>query len=311
MTIEKEMLDFVAETNRLYPEDTALRSPEEQKSIYENYVKAFTPPRPDGVTAKDFDLIVGKQSVPARLYTKEDSLSEHLILFFHGGGYVVGNPDSHDGFTAWLCNETQISLLSVDYPLAPAASYQEIEEAARLAWKWCLENANDHGFKAENIILCGDSAGGHMSACMSQYLADQNSETMPLGQILIYPSLGFDMTTDSYKTEAEAPLLTKSDIEQYSEIVYGGRKNAPDSARPAYAKNKENLPPTMLLPVEHDPLRDDAILYHDMLKDAGVESHLYIGAGLLHGSLRAYKTSPGVQKLYAAIVDRIAEWHSR
>ncbi len=307
MTLENEIKEFVAETLTYFPEGSPLQSSEEQTKYYNEYSAAFTPPRPEGVTARDFDLTLGNAAVPVRLYNKEGSKKDTLILFFHGGGLSLGNPDTHDCFTAWLTGQTGLPLISVDYPLVPAHSLIEILSSVKLAWDAIQAQAADFGIDPKKVILCGDSAGGYICAILSQYLRDHGASIMPRGQVLIYPSLGHETTLPSHETEANAPLLTTADIKAYTSLIFGDA-TPPLIATPIYAEDKTGLPPTFNVPVEHDPLRDEAILYNDMLLEAGVESHLFIGKGIVHGCLRALYKSPNTMEMLDEIVKRIDSW---
>ncbi|HXH04224.1 MAG TPA: alpha/beta hydrolase [Candidatus Competibacteraceae bacterium] len=301
--LEPEMLDFIRATEAFYPADAATRTVAEQRRLYDAYAAAFTPPRPAGVSAEDGAVAAAGRRIPIRLYRDRAGGRAGCILYFHGGGFVLGGLDSHDIVTARLAADTGATVIAVDYRLAPEHRYPAAFDDCRVVLEALRADPARYGVDAGRIVLCGDSAGGNLAAAVA--LANRDRGGAPLrGLILIYPGLGYQPSLPAFESEAEAPLLSAADVLAYREFYHGGRTPPDDAyAFPLAARDFCGLPPALLLPVEHDPLRDDCHALRERLQAAGVEAELWLGQGLVHGCLRALGRSPGVDALFARMVE--------
>ncbi|WP_158934855.1 alpha/beta hydrolase [Burkholderia sp. S171] len=301
--LETEMTDFVRRTYAMYPPDTATMTIAEQRTLYDNYAKVFTPPLPDGLTIETatLDSVAGHR-IPLRLYRKTNGAGQAgTVLYFHGGGYVLGSLDSHEAITARLAADTGMHVVAVDYRLAP-------ERPAPAAHEDCIEVtlAAINGrlpFAAlpAKLQLIGDSAGGNLAASVATVLRDRDVAGVA-GVVAIYPALGREPALPARDTEAHAPMLTLADVHAYRELYWQDREPYPQMT-PLDASHFGGLPPTLAIGVEHDPLRDDACLYIERIRAAGGDGTLWIGEGLVHGCLRALDTSPGVKLLYRKVCE--------
>jgi acetyl esterase len=298
--LEPAMIDFIRETTGFYPTDAAERSVAEQRRLYDAYAAAFTPPRPAGVAVTDEVLALADRSIPLRLYRGGGPVAGTLV-YFHGGGFVLGSLDSHEMITARLAADTQAAVVAVDYRLAP-------EHPAPAAFLDCLAVAEaatrrDLPFAGlpTRLLLAGDSAGGALAAGVALALRDQGGAP-PAGMVLIYPGLARDPTPPARDTEAEAPLLTLAAVRAYRDLCLGGRRPGPYHY-PLEAERFDGLPPALLTPVEHDPLRDDAVLFAARLREAGGAADVWMGTGLVHGCLRAIGRSPATDAMIGVITD--------
>lgn len=271
----------------------------QQRRDYEALLRQFSYPHPPGVTCDDSQTEGRHGVIPLRHYRRGPGDDSALILFIHGGGFILGSLDSHDDVCAELCAATGYDLVSVDYRLSPEffhpAQLDDVEDAFV---------ALGH----ENTILAGVSAGGTLAAALCHRL--RREETGPAGQVLIYPGLGgelFDL--DSYRDNAEAPLLSSADIRFYREARCAGDDLPLDDPEfyPLAASDFSGCPPTIALSADVDPLRDDARLYVEKLQAAGVAARWINEAGLVHDYLRARHVSKRAGAAFARICGAIEE----
>ena len=281
--IDKEYWNFIHKTNSCYPPDTATRSIEQQRTIYNEMCKAFHAGRPDGLSVENMKI----ENVPIRIYGKP---SEIVVVYFHGGGFVVGDLDSHDDVCAELAHNCELQVISVDYRLSPEHEHPAAYQDALSIVNWALEK--------NQVILVGDSAGGNLAAAVSGTLRDKIK-----AQVLIYPGLGGDHNKGSYMTHANAPMLTRDEILFYMSI----RKDHFDdpTAKPLLGPF-EKLPLTLALAAECDPLHDDCYEYVNKINQFGGRAIALTDKGLTHGHLRARHISKRAGNSFAKICASIS-----
>ena len=207
---------------------------------------------------------------------------KRLIICFHGGGFVLGNFDSHDDICAEICAGTGYELVSVAYRLAPEHPHPAMFEDALLTTGVLLKN-NDLP-----VILCGDSAGGNLAAAVAHAIRTETKSV--IGQLLIYPSLGPNTGKGSYRRHAVAPMLTSKDIKFYLKSRCGRKvEDIPQDKTifPLLDDDFSNLPPTVIITADCDPLSDDGKNYTNLVKAAGGRALWINEVGLVHGFLRA------------------------
>jgi acetyl esterase len=301
--LEAEMTEFVRRTYEMYPPDAATMTIAGQRRLYDNYAKAFTPALPDGLSIETAALYsaVGHR-IPLRLYRKTNGVGHAgTVLYFHGGGFVLGSLDSHEAITARRAADTGMHVIAVDYRLAPEhpapAAHEDCVEVTLAAINGTLPFS---GLPAK-LQLVGDSAGGNLAASVAAILRDRGVIGVA-GVVAIYPALAREPELPARETETNAPMLSLADVHAYRELYWQDREPDPQMT-PLAAAHFGGLPSTLAIGVEHDPLCDDARVYIERIKAAGGEGHLWIGAGLVHGCLRALGTSPGVKKLYHTVCE--------
>ena len=271
--IDAETWAFIRKTESCYPPDAVSADIPTQRAVYDEMCRTFHAGYPDGVTARDDRA----GAVPVRIY--ESGSPKITVIYYHGGGFVVGGLESHDDVCAELCDRTGARVVSVDYRLSPefshpAAFEDAMEAASNVALTW-----------PNSCVLAGDSAGGNLAAAVAQ----ASRGTMKFkGQVLIYPGLGGDMTRGSYSEHAHAPMLTLEDLKFYEQVRFGGAAPKQDpTAAPLVDADFSNLPPTVIITAECDPLADDGRDYRDAIQAAGGKAHWHNEPGLVHGYLRA------------------------
>ena len=261
----------------------------EQRAQYTALDKIFGKGRPAGVIVSDH--IIG--SVPVRVY--ETATVNGCVLFAHGGGFVLGNLDSHDSICADICASSGCQVIAVDYRLSPEhkhpAAYADVLSVAE---HLCLQNSLP-------LVVAGDSAGATLVASVTHAMRERIA-----GQVLIYPYLGGDMERGSYQTHARAPLLTRQDMEYYARVRCAGALPVGDVRfAPLQDTDFAGLPPSVIFTAECDPLCDDGYQYSDKVTDAGGKSTLYCEKGLPHGYLRARHSVDRAKLSFARMTDAV------
>ena len=284
--IDAETWAFIKKTAEFYPEETVTFGIEDQRRVYNEMCAGFHAGYPEGVTAKDRAY----GGVPCRHYSVGSGAA--AVMYYHGGGFVVGGLESHDDVCAELCAASGCDVISVDYRLAPEfkhpAAYDDAMAASRAV-------SDELGLP---LVLCGDSAGGNLAAAVAHMGRDMDV----LGQVLIYPGLGGDFDKGSYIEHAEAPMLTRADIVFYKDVRLDGDEPQGDpSYAPLHDTSFAGLPPTMIITAQCDPLRDDGLDYETALRGAGVRVDRVDESGLVHGYLRARHSVKRAKDSFARI----------
>ncbi len=303
--IDEETWSFIDRTDSFYPPETIDYAIHRQREIYDTMCRQFFSGYPDGINASDDVVNHAQSTVPVRRYTttKSNNNTSAHIVYFHGGGFVVGGLESHDDVCAELCDLTGLGVTSVDYRLSP-------EHTHPAAFEDSIASVLHESDRLQvPLILCGDSAGGNLAAAVSHAmrLAKIESGSQAIaGQVLVYPGLGGDTTQGSYVTHAEAPMLTTRDVLFYSDIRRPNThaESAPDATlAPLTDTDFSNLPNTVIVSAECDPLSDDGRIYRDAIINAGGKAVWFNESGLVHGYLRARTTVTRARDSFSRIVD--------
>lgn len=291
--IDAETWAFIHETEKWYPPDAIGMTIAEQRAVYDRMCRAFHRGTPEGVSTTDRAF----GGVPCRVYEK--GAGTVTVLYFHGGGFVVGGLESHDDVCAEICAATGLRVVSADYRLAPEhrhpAHFDDCLAVTRAV-------AAEYG---PRLVLAGDSAGGALAASVVH--ATRGTGLDVLGQVLIYPGLGGNRDAGSYLTHAHAPMLTREDVLFYDRIRHDGPppRNDPTAAV-LQDSDFAGLPPTVVIVAECDPLADDGHVYCDRIRAAGGRAECIVEAGLVHGYLRARRTVTRARDSFARITAAIA-----
>jgi acetyl esterase len=226
-------------------------------------------------------------SIPARIYTplklrNAGGLAPGLV-FFHGGGWVIGDLDTHDVVCRKLADEGQLIVISVDYRLAPEHKFPAAVDDAIAATTWIAGHAKELGIDASRLAVGGDSAGGNLAAVVAISARDGNGPAIT-GQVLIYPATDFAMTHASHREPETSILLTHSVIRWFRDHYLNGISDIGDwRASPARAGTFAGLPPAYVLTAGADPLRDEGDEFARRLKEAGVAVTYRTFPGQFHG----------------------------
>jgi acetyl esterase len=262
-------------------------SPAEARELYLKGRVVSNPEPPELASVEPLTIPSPAGSIPARIYTPTrlrtaNGLAPGLV-FFHGGGWVIGDLDSHDVVCRKLADEGELMVVSVDYRLAPEHKFPAAVDDAIASTKWIAENAKQFGIDASRLMVGGDSAGGNLAAVVAISARDGNGPDIA-GQLLIYPAIDFAMTHPSHKEPETSILLTHSVIRWFSDHYLSGAADVHDwRASPARAKTLIGLPPAYVLTAGADPLRDEGDEYARRLKEAGVAVTHRTFPGQFHG----------------------------
>jgi acetyl esterase/lipase len=209
-----------------------------------------------------------------------------VVVFFHGGGFVLGDLDTHDGSARQHAVGANAIVVSVDYRLAPEHPYPAAVEDAWAATTWVAEHGHEIGADVTRMAVAGDSAGGNIAAVMAQQARDGAGPPLAF-QLLWYPSTLWDATLPSLTENATAPILDAKAVAAFSRWYAGDvdMGNPPPAMAPGRAPNLSGLAPAYVAVAGHDPLRDDGIRYGELLAAAGVPVEVHNAATLVHGYL--------------------------
>lgn len=298
LLIDDETWAFIERTNSFYPPETIDYTIDQQREVYDRMCREFFTGYPDGVSAETKTIVLPDRTIPVRRYRAMRYDPHAVVIYYHGGGFVVGGLESHDDICAEICQRTGFEVVSVDYRLAPEHKHPASFDDALAGFEWVAQ-----GYENQ-IILCGDSAGGNLAATVAH--ATRQHPRKPIGQMLIYPGLGGDHTKGSYVTHADAPMLTMRDLIFYKDIrTDGGDYSRDPSYAPLSDPDFTGLPPTVIISAECDPLSSDGEAYRDRMLAAGGKAWWHEETGLVHGYLRARHTVARARESFSRIVDSI------
>ena len=231
-----------------------------------------------------------------------------VVLFIHGGGFVIGDLASHHPFCTSLAKELDLPVVAVDYRLAPEHPFPAAPDDCEAAARWVASNPHALPFRPTGLIPCGDSAGGNLAIVTTMALKDAPAEVPVLAQFPLYPVVDSSGDYESFRECAEGFLLTSETM------AWFGRQYA---AEVGHARNdvlhrpQEGMPPTVIVTASLDPLRDQGKAYADKLREAGVPVRDMMAEGNIHGFIGLRKAIPSTQadvaKLFGLMNETLAE----
>jgi acetyl esterase/lipase len=232
--------------------------------------------------------------IPARHYRPATSDPAPLVVFYHGGGWVLGDLDTHDALCRLTCRDADVHVLSIDYRLAPEHPAPAAVDDAYAAFKWAYEHAGDLGAIPGKVAVGGDSAGGNLAAVVCLLARDEEGGK-PVLQWLIYPRTDFTGKTRSLSLFAEGFLLTKADMDWFEGQYVHGSGVEPTDPRisPLLAESLSGLPPALIATAGFDPLRDEGDSYAAALSAAGTHVDLRTMGSLTHGFANLFPLGGG------------------
>lgn len=297
--LDAETWAFVDKTNSFYPPGNIAFSMEEQRDQYDKMCRAFHAGYPAGLKAQTTSIKTPAHDIPIRMYRAAKPDNRAMVLYYHGGGFTLGGLESHDDVCAEICDRTGYEVVSVDYRLSPEHNYPASHDDGYSAFEWAAKTYGDRA-----IVLSGDSAGGNIAAAVAGKY--RNHTHAAIGQVLIYPGLGGDRTKGSYIVHPNAPLLSLGDVAYYVKMRTGGLDVSDDAGfAPLIDKDFSNLPPTVIITAECDPLASDGPAYRDAIRNAGGKAMNFEERGLVHGYLRARHSVERARQSFTRIVEAV------
>ncbi|WP_407538267.1 alpha/beta hydrolase [Deinococcus radiomollis] len=303
MPLVPELQAMLAQT----PPAPAERPSMEQMRAIAVANSAQLPKRPTSIAETREIVIPGPASeLPARVYTPTGMGPFPLIAFFHGGGFVAYNLDTHDSVCRELCQNVGAVVVSVEYRLAPEFRFPHPTDDAYASVKWLGEHAQELGADPARMAVAGDSAGASLSLATALQLRDSGGPALA-AQLLIYPAADMSGQTEypSRTENGEGYFLTAEAMKFFGAMYL----NSPEDAlhphvSPLHSADLKGLPPTLVLTAEFDPLRDEGKALADKLKSEGVDTTYRPGPGLIHG----YANMTGFVPAAAQMMDDAAAW---
>jgi acetyl esterase len=245
---------------------------EEARKINDREAAVMFGPVERVFTVEETEIVDGLR---ARIYRPGPDANLPILVYFHGGGWVVGSLDSHDGVARFLCRFAPCIVISVAYRLAPEHTFPVALDDAWLSTTWAVRRAVDAGWDANRLAVCGDSSGGNLAAVVARRARDRD---LPLQlQLLVYPALDLSASIGGSLDEY------RYWVEQY--LGPNGEPNQPDVS-PLLAADLRGVAPAVILSCGLDPLREQADAYVQRLQKAGVAAEHRVFDGLIHGAFR-------------------------
>lgn len=222
--------------------------------------------------------------IPVRIYEPGPGANRPCLVYFHGGGWVIGDLDTHDGVCRKLALLADCVVIATHYRLAPEDPYPASLDDCYATVEWAAANAAALGIDASRIAVGGDSAGGNLSACVALRARDTSGPALVF-QLLVYPVTNTSFDTPSYAENGEGYMLTLDSMEWFWNHYLSGPQNdrSDPMVAPMRADSLAGLPAACVITAEFDPLRDEGENYGKQLQEAGVSTHIKRYDGMIHG----------------------------
>jgi len=241
-------------------------------------------PREDVASVKDLSVEhEANVSIPCRLYTPQAEDGGGLVVFYHGGGFVLGGLEEYDGLCRALCNASRARLLSVGYRLAPEYRFPAAVEDAVTSLEYVATHMGELGVTPDRLVVAGDSAGGNLATVAA---ALTRGKVKLRRQVLIYPAVSFDVSSYSHTEYSSGLFLTRTQLEWFGRQYLSSQADVLDPRfSPILFEDLRGLPPTLIVTAEYDPLRDQGEAYAAKLAEQGVPVTRIRVGGMIHGFL--------------------------
>jgi acetyl esterase len=250
---------------------------------------------------EDRAIAVDGGEIAVRIYRPSDDCDLPVVVFFHGGGWVLCDLDSHDAMARRMANTSGCIVVATDYRLAPEYRYPTAADDCYAALKWVAENATSFGGDSSRLAIFGDSAGGNLAAVVAQMARDNGTPALRL-QVLAYPVIDARCDSNSHRTIGRDYMLWTEEVQwcwqQYLTAADDGEQ---PYASPIRAASLAGLAPALVITPEFDPLRDEGEAYAQALEDAGVPTHHTRYDGMFHSFLTFTNLLPAADRAHEEI----------
>jgi acetyl esterase len=307
MPLDPQAADYLQQLAKIDAPDVTELTPEAaRRSMLEATASLGPPDEVARVNSRTVPTSAG--GLASRHYVPQTvAAGAPVLVFFHGGGFVIGDLDTHDGMCRAIANAAACHVVSVHYRRAPEHRFPAAAEDAFAAACWVRENAAELGADPDRVFVGGDSAGGNLSAVTALMVRDRGRPPLA-GQILIYPVTDYRFDTSSYGEFRDGYMLTRGAMRWFwKQYLRDEADGALPYASPLRCGDLSRLPPALVITAECDPLRDEGEAYAHALERAGVPTILRRYDGMIHGFLRRLNA---FDKARAALAD-LAAWLRR
>ncbi len=284
-------------------------TPEEGRKAFRAMREAAKQDVPDMAEVRDLEVAGPAGAIPARLYRSHAAPANEspVLVFFHGGGWVVGDLETHDIQCRHFANAGACTVVSVDYRLAPEHKFPAAADDCVAAAGWVATNAATLGVDPRKVAVGGDSAGGNLAAVVALEAAAAGAPDIK-AQVLIYPAVDMRLGYDSYDRVGEGFTLTAGSMRWFRDHYLDGESRISDwRASPLLAENHAKAPPACIITAGLDPLCDEGEAYADALKRAGVDVRFNCYSGQMHGFVGATGAIRQADKAIAEIGEFLKE----
>jgi acetyl esterase len=255
-------------------------------------------------SVRDITIPVDDAAIGARVYTPQGDGPHPVVVFFHGGGWVICSLDTHDNVARALCRDAAAVVVSVDYRMAPEFPFPTAAHDCFAATRWVADNAESLGADASRLAVCGDSAGGNLSAVVSQMARDAGGPAITFAA-LIYPAVDMTVEGGSVVENAKGYFLEAEGMEWFYNHYVSQEHRTNPLASPMLHGDLSGLPPSFITTCEFDPLRDEGEAYADALRASGVPVENKRYDGLIHGAINMAGVLDGGRQMIADVADRL------
>ena len=254
---------------------------------------------------RDISIPVDGGTIAGRVYTPDGAGPHPIVVFFHGGGFVIGDLESHDNVARTICRGAEAVVVAVDYRMGPEHRFPVAPQDCFAATRWAAEHAGELGADASRLAVCGDSAGGNLSAVVTQLARDAGGPAIRFAA-LIYPTVDMTLTGGSIVENGKGYFLEKEDMDWFMGLYLNSDADRSDVlASPALHPNLAGLPPCFITTCEFDPLRDEGEAYGDALRANGVAAENQRYDGLIHGAASMAGIVDGGRRMLDDVAERL------
>jgi acetyl esterase len=305
MTVDPEaqiVIDAVAKAEAAGRPRFEQMTPAEARALYRDTRRALTPEPPDVAHVEDLTAPGPDGDIPVRYYRPKGSDADTalpVLVYFHGGGWVIGDLDTHDVVCRQLANDGGFAVISVDYRMGPEHKFPAAVEDSFAVTQWAAQGAGGLKIDGSRLAVAGDSAGGNLAAVISLMARDQG---VPIAfQALLYPATKAERDSESQRLFAEGYLLTDGSQRWFQDHYFNGREDFTDwRTSPLLAADHTGLAPAYVMTAGYDPLRDEGKAYAECLEAAGVPTVYRCFEGQIHGFLTMGKV---ITQSYEALAE--------
>lgn len=298
MAIDPQLHAYYRRMAELYAGQAAPEDAPSRRARFEDVATRSQLENPAGMTIRDMEIPTAAGPLRTRLFRPADAGQPRLIVYFHGGGWVVGSPDTHHTVAALLASDTGCAVASVDYRLAPEHPFPAPCDDAIAAVQWLADARSTLDVAPDFLAVAGDSAGAQLAAAAARAINDAAGRHIVNAQLLIYPVTAPVLTTESYRAFADGPGLTRDEMAWFWTQYIGADALSlgaehPDPRVRLMASAPKQLPPASVVVVAaNDVLRDDGLAYADFLVRHDAPVITIEASGMTHGFARLQPDAP-------------------